>query len=1366
MADDPEPDVPMLDEESADALETMQALYDFHPNINEDTNMDAVAVSTVPSAQPNINEDTDIPNIDDIPDMDEDTDRTQSPCAFPVQETPNTAAVVPSVIQNAPAIVPGASAAQGTPTVPGPAQETLAVVPVAKISRPRDVQESSSKRRTLERPAPAAGSERAVNFALDQKVAAQMEAKEQRKKLHQKEQELQRKNEELEKLRIEMTLHQQQMKEQWQQVEDERQQMKNEWKTLIDDSNEEWHQSVADRERELEAEAEKRKAELEAEAEKRKQELEAETEKRKQELEAEAEKRKQEQEAEAEKRKKELEEGAVKNKADLEARMAAFAARQTIYGPPRPNIDRNFPIQPPELVPKVVSDGVRKQRNLQATRTPASSGSTSATSQTNPSQSLPIDWNDPRLEEKLAPIVQKLFQQHGIKDMTVTRTVRRKKENKYTTAKKNTTEQLTKEQIERWQALAREFLVVTTGCNQAKDYRDYEPATDDQKEQCDEGNLIPEANSKLYFGSALQERQNADHHHWGVPKVQGNYIVSLFRTTITGYQAEWKRAQPLPGETLGDACARLTTWDERRLDQVSWKKRKATKYKSREAIIEKMIHIEIEIERKQAFLGISGSNFLGTSGSNNGDGDNTQPTNLVAWRFLQQLLGHLQKDGMSSEEVSEHEMVVGVERALVQVHKVLVSPWRNEKIRKYMEWVDEAGANLKLKSTAHRTRRRLAGGEKIFDDDIEATLEISSEEFKVLEIASMTFHKAKGKGRASDPEVESSGNACTTHRPQEPRPNALLHSLMQSGRVMATSSATFSRAEPSCPTVPPTSVLTGHFRAGEQIFSVYKGWRSIVLSTPTPKEAQCMTPQDFNPDFRRPTYITPRMPYHVFIPQYNPWHGPLLSILDYTFDNLPIVHFPQDNMWSLDRGIVDSWKSFEDCLCSVGRELPSLTSKPFPQEIEPWHIPGRYHYGLYYRSEKSARSAVWRCRKRFLPLLGCASMGLWFMAHEEDEEVDIALGTTSGSKRKAEPQGKRTPWRQALAEKLQILPSWIDALEMSVANDWRTPRVGALVDLRSSEVLSFSEHTGLEWLIYSILRSNCPIPLYFIWGDVPRSISITYAVPRYIQLLNFMPDSRQIDYMVSLPGHVAFSPLTCNENGFQPVHYKQSLYPRPPQQKPTFTPRMPAPAKVNLFTPHDGENIHLDLPPTTRISFSPFLPLSPAAVKNAASETPQDKTTRMQRADNAKRGQAPGKKGARVYVWTKEETDNGFYIRRPGGRNKYDSLFEDYPPSQRRYDSFNDEWDLCSAFGDGEDGSDDQDVDFGDDDDDYGGYLEANFDKPAVDYEHDPLPLINVRPASEQDLERIYLNFGPHPDEKAEVMYQPIAGDFNTALYK
>ncbi|KAF7367787.1 hypothetical protein MSAN_00842900 [Mycena sanguinolenta] len=573
------------------------------------------------------------------------------------------------------------------------------------------------------------------------------------------------------------------------------------------------------------------------------------------------------------------------------------------------------------------------------------------------------------------------------------------------------------------------------------------------------------------------------------------------------------------------------------------------------------------------------------------------------------------------------------------------------------------------------------------------------------------------------------------------------------------------------------------------------------------------------------------MPYHVFIPKYNPWHGPLLGVLDYTFENLPIVQYGE--VWSLDRDIVQGWRDFEDCLRSVGRELPWLTSKPFPQQIEPWFIPGRSHYSLYYRTEKGARSAVWRCRKNFLPLFGCVSMGLWFMAHEEAEEAEAALGIASGSKRKAEdiyelkstkrsrsdrrpeqPPEKQIPWRQALTEKLNILPSWIDALETSGANDWQIPRVGALIDLRSDEVLRSAERTHLEWLIYSILKSGAPIPLYFNWGPIPTSISISYATPQYLQLLNLVPDSRQIDQLAGLHGDVAFSPLTRHENGFQPARSTAPPVPASAAAKADFyiphDRRLPparsraapvpshAAAKTQFFIPRDGKDTRLDFPPgdreDMRLDLPPddredillaFPPVHPGSGqrhgermegyfarreqendRQSAKESPQDKTARMQRVDNAKRGQAPGKKGARVYVWAKEETDNGFYIRRPGGRNNYQSLFENYPPSQRRYDSFHDEWDLCSAFGDdGDDGPNDQDMDFDDDGVDDYGYLEANADRPVVDDAPSALPLVNVRPASERDLQRIYLEFGSGAQDDRP-LYQPIAGDLNTALYK
>ncbi|KAF8184603.1 hypothetical protein K438DRAFT_1598341, partial [Mycena galopus ATCC 62051] len=78
-----------------------------------------------------------------------------------------------------------------------------------------------------------------------------------------------------------------------------------------------------------------------------------------------------------------------------------------------------------------------------------------------------------------------------------------------------------------------------------------------------------------------------------------------------------------------------------------------------------------------------------------------------------------------------------------------------------------------------------------------------------------------------------------------------------------------------------------------------------------------------------------------------------------------------------------------------------------------------------------------------------------------------------------------------------------------------------------------------------------------------------------------------------------------------------------------------------------------------------------------ARETPQERKSREQRAANAARGKVPGLKGARVYVW---EKSSGHFIRTAGGRTRYEDLWEEYGPSQRKYDSFHNEWDLCEAF--------------------------------------------------------------------------------------
>ncbi|KAJ7300675.1 hypothetical protein DFH08DRAFT_725106 [Mycena albidolilacea] len=90
-----------------------------------------------------------------------------------------------------------------------------------------------------------------------------------------------------------------------------------------------------------------------------------------------------------------------------------------------------------------------------------------------------------------------------------------------------------------------------------------------------------------------------------------------------------------------------------------------------------------------------------------------------------------------------------------------------------------------------------------------------------------------------------------------------------------------------------------------------------------------------------------------------------------------------------------------------------------------------------------------------------------------------------------------------------------------------------------------------------------------------------------------------------------------------------------------------------------------------------------------AMETVVRRRAREQQEENAARGQVPGRGGARVFEWVKS---SGHFIRTAGGRPRYEELWEEYGPSQRRYDSFHNEWDLCEAFGP----VDDQDSDDGD----------------------------------------------------------------------
>ena len=95
-------------------------------------------------------------------------------------------------------------------------------------------------------------------------------------------------------------------------------------------------------------------------------------------------------------------------------------------------------------------------------------------------------------------------------------------------------------------------------------------------------------------------------------------------------------------------------------------------------------------------------------------------------------------------------------------------------------------------------------------------------------------------------------------------------------------------------------------------------------------------------------------------------------------------------------------------------------------------------------------------------------------------------------------------------------------------------------------------------------------------------------------------------------------------------------------------------------------------------------------------ETPNETAAREQRARNALVGRVPGKKGATVFQW---ELVDDFRLRINIGHSTASEIWASYPGGQKRYDSFTDEWDICTEFDPTAPPEDDiLEIDFDDDD--------------------------------------------------------------------
>ncbi|KAJ7030138.1 hypothetical protein C8F04DRAFT_962053 [Mycena alexandri] len=142
----------------------------------------------------------------------------------------------------------------------------------------------------------------------------------------------------------------------------------------------------------------------------------------------------------------------------------------------------------------------------------------------------------------------------------------------------------------------------------------------------------------------------------------------------------------------------------------------------------------------------------------------------------------------------------------------------------------------------------------------------------------------------------------------------------------------------------------------------------------------------------------------------------------------------------------------------------------------------------------------------------------------------------------------------------------------------------------------------------------------------------------------------------------------------------------PPSPRPVpSVPAIPFPAVERGSGQKEGEDVHAFME-RRRLHNE----------KRAQHESPQARTARLAQEAHASKGAPPGKKGARVFIW--EEEEGGFFIRRAYNRTAAAERWDEFTPAQRIYDSFANQWDLCTALAPGEE-AEPESFDDGDDDD-------------------------------------------------------------------
>ncbi|KAK7039837.1 hypothetical protein R3P38DRAFT_2514879 [Favolaschia claudopus] len=444
------------------------------------------------------------------------------------------------------------------------------------------------------------------------------------------------------------------------------------------------------------------------------------------------------------------------------------------------------------------------------------------------------------------------------------------------------------------------------------------------------------------------------------------------------------------------------------------------------------------------------------------------------------------------------------------------------------------------------------------------------------------------------------------------------------------------------------------------VFGAHYGDPNFLLDIPPPSEATAPDGYKFNDgDFRRPLWINPKFPYLVLLPRFSPFNGPLFSRLNVNEKTVPIVEvtvpgssFGQFNIrWGLDQKVVDSWLYLESLLRLTLRTMMDLYGSRPGEAVYTFLSPISYCYTeRNATSHSNAVKIALRSRDAFLPLM--AEITVMFILLDARDTQD---------------------WRRRLMDRTKLTWQWIVDLEQSAVGNMHIDRLGGIMDLTLRKThMDHHLPRHARWLLPHLLGRH-RVPLYFFYGN---DLPLKEPIPDALINLGFVPTQNELDYLNGLDGEVVFSRWSATgskwqslRNGLSPTTTPARLQAKVQQSEMPSAPppaSTPFPAVERDSGQKPGEDVHAFLE-RRRLHNE----------KRAQHESFDARKARLAREQHASGGSAPGKKGARVFIW---EEDGGFFIRRACNRTDAADRWDEFTPRQRLYDSFSNQWDLCTAL--------------------------------------------------------------------------------------